>query len=48
MDEVVRSCLLGDLHVVVDDLNINRSDAATQWLLRHPSVQFYDTSTHAS
>src|SRR5216684_4513868 len=48
MDEVVKSYPLGELHVVLDNLNIHKNDAAKQWLLRHPRVHFHYTATHAS
>ncbi len=48
MDEVLKSYPLGDLHVVLDNLNIHKNDAAKQWLLRHPRVHFHYTPTHAS
>src|SRR5258708_33399140 len=35
-------------HVVLDNLNIHKNDAAKQWLLRHPRVHFHYTATHAS
>jgi transposase len=48
MDDVVRSYPLRELHVVLDNLNIHKNEAAQQWLLRHPRVHFHYTSTHAS
>jgi hypothetical protein len=48
MDEVVKSYPLGELHVVLDNLNIHKNEAARQWLLRHPRVHFHYTPTHAS
>src|ERR1700682_4464351 len=48
LDEVVKAYPLGDLHVVLDNLNIHKNDAAKQWLLRHPRVHFHYTPTHAS
>jgi transposase len=48
MDEVVRSYPLGALHVVLDNLNIHKNEAAKQWLLKHPRVHFHYTATHAS
>lgn len=48
MDEVVKSYPLGALHVVLDNLNIHKNEAAKQWLLRHPRVHFHYTATHAS
>src|ERR1035437_1242236 len=48
MDDVVKSYPLGELHVVLDNLNIHKNEAAKQWLLRHPRVHFHYTPTHAS
>ena len=48
MEEVVKSYPLGELHVVLDNLNIHKNEAAKQWLLRHPRVHFHYTPTHAS
>ena len=48
MDEVIRSYPLRQLHVVLDNLNIHKSEAIKQWLLIHPRVHFHYTPTHAS
>src|SRR5438477_9072825 len=48
MGDVVKSYPLGELHVVLDNLNIHKNEAAKQWLLRHPRVHFHYTPTHAS
>lgn len=48
MDDVVRSYPVRELHVVLDNLNIHKNEAAKQWLLRHPRVHFHYTATHAS
>jgi transposase len=48
MDDMVKSYPLGELHVVLDNLNIHRNETAKQWLLRHPRVHFHYTPTHAS
>jgi transposase len=48
MDEVVQSYPVRELHVVLDNLNIHKNEAAKQWLLRHPRVHFHYTATHAS
>src|SRR5438270_1730889 len=48
MDEVVKSYPSSELHVVLDNLNIHKNEAAKQWLLRHPRVHFHYTPTHAS
>jgi transposase len=38
----------GELHVVVDNLNIHKNAAAQRRLARHPPVHFHDTPMHAS
>jgi len=48
MDEVVKSYPVRELHVILDNLNIHKNDAAKQWLLKHPRVHFHYTPTHAS
>jgi transposase len=48
MDDVVKSYPLVELHVVLDNLNIHKNEAAKQWLLQHPRVHFHYTPTHAS
>src|ERR1700716_2558276 len=48
MDDVIRSYPVRELHVVLDNLNIHKNEAAKQWLLRHPRVHFHYTPTHAS
>src|SRR5215831_20626702 len=37
-----------ELHMVLDNLNIHKNEAARQWLQRHPRVSFHYTPTHAS
>src|SRR6202142_2517123 len=48
MDDVVKSYPRGELHLVLDNLNIHKNEAAKQWLLRHPRVHFHYPPTHAS
>jgi transposase len=48
MDEVVAAFPDRDLHVVMDNLNIHKNDAAQRCLQRHPRVHFHHTPTHAS
>jgi len=48
MDTVVAACSDWDLHVIVDNLNIHKNQAAQAWLARHPRVHFHSTPTHAS
>ncbi|HXP84694.1 MAG TPA: IS630 family transposase [Bryobacteraceae bacterium] len=48
MNDVVKSYSLDELHVVLDNLNIHKNEAAKQWLLQHPRVHFHYTATHAS
>jgi len=48
MDTVVAACPHWDLHVIVDNLNIHKNQAAQDWLARHGRVHFHYTPTHAS
>jgi transposase len=48
MDDVVAAFPNRDLHVVLDNLNIHKNEAALRWLHRHPQVYFHHTPTHAS
>jgi len=48
MDDVLKSYPSRELHVVLDNLNIHKNEAAKAWLLRHPRVHFHYTPTHAS
>jgi transposase len=48
MDEVAAAFPHFDLHVVLDNLNIHKNEAAQRWLDRHPRVHFHHTPTHAS
>ena len=48
MDEGLRAYPGRQLHVVVDNLNIHKNEAARRWLARHSQVQFHYTPTHAS
>jgi len=48
MNEVVRIYPKRQLHVVIDNLNIHKNEAARRWLGRHPLVRFHYTPTHAS
>jgi transposase len=48
MNEVLRTYPGRQLHVVVDNLNIHKNEAARRWLARHPLVRFHYTPTHAS
>lgn len=48
MNDIVRAYPARDLHVVADNLNIHKNEAARRWLRRHPQVQFHYTPTHAS
>jgi hypothetical protein len=41
MDTVVTACPDCDLHVIVDNLNIHKNQAAQGWLARHPRVHFH-------
>src|SRR6185437_7369380 len=48
MNDVVRPHPNRELHVVIDNLNIHKNEAARRWLGRHPQVRFHYTPTHAS
>ena len=48
MNDVVAGFPRRELHVVLDNLNIHKNDAAQRWLKRHPQVHFHYTPTHAS
>src|SRR5574341_8374 len=48
MDDVVAAFPQRALHVILDNLNLHKNDAAQRWLARHPSVHFHHTPTHAS
>ena len=48
MDSVVDEFPKQRLHVVLDNLNIHKNDAAEAWLADHPQVSFHFTPTHAS
>ena len=48
MNDVVGAFPKRELHVVLDNLNIHKNEAAKRWLRRHPRVHFHYTPTHAS
>lgn len=48
MEEVVAAYPEKALHVVLDNLNIHKNEAAQKWLRRHPRVHFHYIPTHAS
>jgi len=48
MDDVATAFPGRDLHVVLDNLNIHKNQAAQQWLEHHPRLHFHHTPTHAS
>ena len=48
MEEVVTTYPEKALHVVLDNLNIHKNEAAQKWLRRHPRVHFHHIPTHAS
>jgi transposase len=48
LDDVAAAFPNRDLHVVLDNLNIHKNEAAQRWLNRHPQVRFHHTPTHAS
>lgn len=48
MNDVAAAFPNRELHVVLDNLNIHKNEAAQRWLQRHPKVHFHHTPTHAS
>jgi transposase len=48
MKDVVEAFPHRELHVVLDNLNIHKNDAARRWLKRQSRVHFHYTPTHAS
>ena len=48
MNNVIDAFSKRELHVVLDNLNIHKNEAAKRWLGRHPQVHFHYTPTHAS
>ena len=48
LKDVVRTFPERELHMVLDNLNIHKNEAAQRWLKRHPRVRFHYTPTHAS
>lgn len=48
MNAVVAAFPQRELHVILDNLNIHKNEAAKRWLDRHERVHFHYTPTHAS
>lgn len=48
LKDVVEAFPERELHMVLDNLNIHKNEAAQRWLKRHPRVHFHYTPTHAS
>ena len=48
MDDVISAFPQRELHIVLDNLNIHKNEAARRWLERHPQAHFHYTPTHAS
>ena len=48
LNDVVGTFPDRELHMVLDNLNIHKNEAAQRWLKRHPRVHFRYTPTHAS
>ena len=46
--DVVAAFPRRELHMILDNLNIHKNEAARRWLERHPRVYFHYTPTHAS
>src|SRR5271157_5437521 len=48
LKDVVEAFPRRELHMVLDNLNIHKNQAAQRWLKRHPRVHFHYIPTHAS
>src|ERR1700691_141155 len=48
LKDVVEAFPEQDLHMVLDNLNIHKNQAAQRWLKLHPRVRFHYTPNHAS
>jgi transposase len=48
LKEVIAAFPKRELHMILDNLNIHKNEAARRWLKRHPRVHFHYTPTHAS
>jgi transposase len=48
LKDVVAAYPQRELHMVLDNLNIHKNEAAQRWLERHARVHFHYTPTHAS
>ena len=48
LQDVVTAWPERELHLVLDNLNIHKNQAAQRWLKRHPRVYFHYKPTHAS
>ena len=48
LKEVIAAFPERELHMILDNLNIHKNQAARNWLKRHPRVHFHYTPTHAS
>jgi transposase len=48
LQDVVEAFPDRELHMVLDNLNIHKNEAARHWLKRHPQAHFHYTPTHAS
>ena len=48
LKDVIAAFPARELHMILDNLNIHKNQAARNWLQRHPRVHFHYTPTHAS
>src|SRR5438874_4179377 len=48
LNDVVSAFPERELHMILDNLNIHKNEAARRWLKRHPRAHFHYTPTHAS
>jgi len=48
LQDVIEAFPERELHMILDNLNIHKNEAAQGWLKKHPRVHFHYTPTHAS
>jgi len=48
LKDVIAAFPACELHMILDNLNIHKNEAARRWLKRHPRAHFHYTPTHAS
>src|SRR6266436_740886 len=48
LKDVVEAFPNRELHMILDNLNLHKNEAARRWLKRHPQAHFHYTPTHAA